>query len=71
YRALLRHGGAIEVHSSTDIAAAVSKILDSPAELQSMRAGAEQALDTLSGALDKTVEALLRYLPDERLKRAS
>ncbi|MFN3625551.1 MAG: glycosyltransferase N-terminal domain-containing protein, partial [Hyphomicrobium sp.] len=40
YRALLRHGGAIEVHSSTDIAAAVSKILDSPAELQSMRAGA-------------------------------
>ena len=25
----------------------------------------------LSGALEKTVEVLLRYLPDERLKRAS
>jgi 3-deoxy-D-manno-octulosonic-acid transferase len=36
-----------------------------------MRSGATQALGTLSGALDKTVEALLRYLPDERLKRAS
>ena len=36
-----------------------------------MRAGATQALATLSGALEKTVAALLRYLPDERLKRAS
>ena len=63
--------GAIEVKSSVDIAAAVSRLLDSPQELQRMRAGATQALGTLSGALDKTVEALLRYLPDGRLKRAS
>ncbi|MCK9912976.1 hypothetical protein MXD81_27740, partial [Microbacteriaceae bacterium K1510] len=59
YRTLLRHEGAIEVKSSADIAAAVSKLLDSPAELQRMRSGATLALDTLSGALDKTVEALL------------
>lgn len=71
YRTLLRHEGAIEVKSSADIANAVARLLDSPAELQRMRAGATQALATLSGALDKTVEALLRYLPDERLKRAS
>jgi hypothetical protein len=36
-----------------------------------MRAGATQALATLSGALEKTVATLLDYLPDERLKRAS
>jgi 3-deoxy-D-manno-octulosonic-acid transferase len=71
YRTLLRHQGAIEVKSSADIASAVSRLLDSPAELQRMRSGATQALGTLSGALDKTVEALMRYLPDERLKRAS
>ncbi len=71
YRTLLRHEGAIEVKSAGDITAAVARLLDSPAELQRMRAGATQALTTLSGALDKTVEALLRYLPDERLKRAS
>lgn len=71
YRTLLRHEGAIEVKSATDIANAVARLLDSPAELQRMRSGATQALATLSGALDKTVEALLRYLPDERLKRAS
>jgi 3-deoxy-D-manno-octulosonic-acid transferase len=45
--------------------------LQSPAELARMRAGATQALAALSGALEKTVAALLRYLPDERLKRAS
>jgi len=59
------------VNSAADIAATVSKLFDSPAELQRMRSGATQALATLSGALAKTVEALLRYLPDERLKRAS
>ncbi|MEI9902135.1 MAG: 3-deoxy-D-manno-octulosonic acid transferase, partial [Hyphomicrobium sp.] len=68
YRTLLRHEGVIEVKSSADIAGAVSRLLDSPGELQRMRSGATQALATLSGALDKTVEALLRYLPDERLK---
>ena len=67
----MRHDGAIEVKSAADIAAAVAKLLDSPAELQRMRSGATQALTTLSGALDKTVAALLRYLPDEGLKRAS
>ena len=71
YRTLLRHDGAIEVKSAADIAAAVAKLLDGPAELQRMRSGATQALTTLSGALDKTVEALLRYIPDESLKRAS
>jgi 3-deoxy-D-manno-octulosonic-acid transferase len=71
YRTLLRHDGAIEIKSSADVAAAVTKLFESPSELQRMRAGATQALSTLSGALDKTVAALLRYLPDERLKRAS
>jgi 3-deoxy-D-manno-octulosonic-acid transferase len=71
YRTLLRHQGAIEVSSAKTLAAAVSQLLQSQSELQHMRAGATQALATLSGALAKTVETLLRYLPDERLKRAS
>jgi 3-deoxy-D-manno-octulosonic-acid transferase len=71
YRTLLRHDGAIEIKSSADIVTAVTRLFESPAELQRMRAGATQALSTLSGALEKTVAALLRYLPDERLKRAS
>jgi 3-deoxy-D-manno-octulosonic-acid transferase len=71
YRTLLRHEGAIEVKSSADIAAAVTRLFENPAELQRMRTGATQALSSLSGALEKTVEALLRYLPTERLKRAS
>jgi 3-deoxy-D-manno-octulosonic-acid transferase len=71
YRTLLRHHGAIEVNSAATLATAVAQLLASQSEMQSMRAGATQALATMSGALAKTVEMLLRYLPDERLKRAS
>ncbi len=71
YRTLLRHQGAIEVDDAKSLAAAVTRLLNSEAEMAHMRAGATQALATLSGALEKTVTALLGYLPDERLKRAS
>jgi 3-deoxy-D-manno-octulosonic-acid transferase len=71
YQTLLRHQGAIEVKSAKQLAAAVSRLLQNQAEMQQMRSGATQALTTLSGALAKTVTTLLRYLPDERLKRAS
>jgi 3-deoxy-D-manno-octulosonic-acid transferase len=71
YHTLLRHQGAIEVTSAGSLAAAVTRLLQNQSEMQQMRMGATQALATLSGALDKTVETLLRYLPDERLKRAS
>jgi 3-deoxy-D-manno-octulosonic-acid transferase len=71
YRTLLRHQGAIEVVDAKSLAAAVTHLLNSPAEMANMRAGATQALSTLSGALEKTVATLLDYLPDKRLKRAS
>jgi len=71
YRALLRHQGAIEVTSARALTDAVSRLLQSPPELNRMRSGATQALAALSGALEKTVAALLRYLRDERMKRAS
>jgi 3-deoxy-D-manno-octulosonic-acid transferase len=71
YRALLRHHGAIEVQDARTLAAAVAQLLESQAELNHMRQGATQALASLTGALDKTVSTLLRYLPDERLQRAS
>lgn len=71
YDTLLQHDGALEVTSADTLAAAVTKLLTSEAELHRMRTGAIEALATLSGALDKTVATLLAFLPDERLKRAS
>jgi 3-deoxy-D-manno-octulosonic-acid transferase len=71
YRTLLRHQGVIEVDSAKSLATAVTHLLQSQSEMAHMRAGATQALATLSGALEKTVATLLDYLPDERLKRAS
>jgi 3-deoxy-D-manno-octulosonic-acid transferase len=71
YRALLRHKGVIEVRDAKGLAAAVGHLMQNQAELNRMRQGATQALSSLSGALEKTVAALLLYLPDERLQRAS
>jgi 3-deoxy-D-manno-octulosonic-acid transferase len=61
---LLREGGAVEVRDAETIAALVSRLISSPGELAKMQAGAQAALKDISGALDITVEALLKLLPD-------
>lgn len=71
YRALLQRRGAIVVHSAEEIADAARKLLSDEAELAGMRGRANTALATISGALPRTIEALLRYLPGEGLARAS
>ena len=72
YEALIRHGGVRQIRSADELAAAVAGLLISDAELDAMRRNADVAIETLSGALDLTVKALIDYLPgDEGLKRAS
>jgi 3-deoxy-D-manno-octulosonic-acid transferase len=71
YRTLLSHRGAIEVHSAEEIAHAARQLLSDEAELGGMRSRASAALATISGALPRTIEALLRYLPTEEPVRAS
>jgi 3-deoxy-D-manno-octulosonic-acid transferase len=72
YRVLLQQRGAIVVSSAEEIAAATRKLLSDEAELAGMRGRASAALVTISGALPRTVEALLQYLPSEEgLARAS
>ncbi len=71
YNALGRHHGVIEVTSAAELSSRVLALLKSQSEMQRARDGATQALETLSGALERTVTILLRYLPDERVKRAS
>ncbi|WP_334147419.1 glycosyltransferase N-terminal domain-containing protein [Hyphomicrobium sp.] len=72
YRALLRHGGTREVASAEELAAAVQSLLGEDGELVRMRDGAKQALASLSGALDRTVETLLAMLPaGSQVRRAS
>ena len=72
YGALIGNGGAIVVRSAEEIASAARKLLSDEAELASMRGRANAALATISGALPRTIEALLQYLPgEEGLARAS
>jgi 3-deoxy-D-manno-octulosonic-acid transferase len=65
YEALLDRGGAVVVGSGVELANAVEPLLANEAELARIRERAESALVGLSGALLRTVEALLPYLPGE------
>jgi len=72
YRALFKRMAAIQVNGADDLAAAVKHLLSDEVELARMRASAQDALSSLSGALERTVNALLPLLPDgEGLRRAS
>jgi 3-deoxy-D-manno-octulosonic-acid transferase len=72
YQALLRHYGALEVCSAEELAGAVLRLIRDEMELARMRAGAQTALLTLSGALQRTVAELVKFLPEDKgLRRAS
>jgi 3-deoxy-D-manno-octulosonic-acid transferase len=62
--AMLRQGhGVVDVTSAADVAAVVTKLLTDDAAMASLHAGAQKSLDKLSGALAKTLAALLELLP--------
>jgi 3-deoxy-D-manno-octulosonic-acid transferase len=65
YKALIKRQAATVVSSAAEIADAVGRLLGDAAELARMRERAEVALAGLSGALPRTVDALLRHLPAE------
>ncbi|MGI9426332.1 MAG: 3-deoxy-D-manno-octulosonic acid transferase, partial [Hyphomicrobiaceae bacterium] len=73
YRALLNHHGAIAVQTSDDLVAAVDLLLRDEVEQARLAKGADAALDSLTGALERTAEELLALLPsdDQGLQRAS
>ena len=71
YDALVRNRAAIVVRSSSEIAAAAGQLLVDNTELSRMHIRASHALAALAGALPRTVEALLEYLPEDGLARAS
>lgn len=67
YRSLFREGGAIEVRSSDDIARHVTKLHADKLAADNMRAGADRALKSLSGALEKTLGAVQPLLEKQKV----
>lgn len=65
YRALLTAGGAAQVTSSDEIAEKILQLMAEPGALADMRAKASRALESLAGALGRTLDVLLPLLPDE------
>jgi len=62
YTTLLRHKGALEVRTPQDIATAVATLWRDQAALDLMRTGADTAMESLGGALEKTAAALEPFL---------
>jgi 3-deoxy-D-manno-octulosonic-acid transferase len=71
YDALISNQAAIVVRSAPELAAAAGQLLVDRAERSRMHTRASAALAALSGALPRTVDALLHYLPEDGLARAS
>lgn len=65
YKAMLAVGGAREVRSCAELAAEVKRLLDQPEALAAMQTAGARAVDRLTGALPRTVTALLTLLPSE------
>lgn len=73
YERLLRHQGAVEIRNAEELVDAVSKLAGDASVLASMNAGANAALKTLGGALERSVTALKPFLPAQaaELRRVS
>jgi 3-deoxy-D-manno-octulosonic-acid transferase len=72
YAVLLEQGGGCEVATAEALAERVLSLHANSDELDRMRARAAETLRSMSGALQRTLTALLALLPvDEGLKRAS
>lgn len=67
YGALLGDDGAVEVRSSDEMARVVKELLTDGARLAAMRAGADRALERLSGALRKTLGAIQPFIAQDRI----
>ncbi len=72
YRTLEHHQAMHTVTTADDIASKVAALLEDETEITRMQSGAVDALASLEGALEKTLDALLPLLPETvGLKRAS
>ncbi len=79
YKELFKLNGAREIISAETMASVVQELLKDTDKLQSMNRKAQEAVANLSGALDRTIEAITPYLPRQsensddgpRLRRVS
>lgn len=72
YRTLIKKGGAVEVRNAGELARVLSRLIADEVEARTMREKAGAAVSSLSGALERTVNALAPYLPvSQSLERVS
>ena len=67
YKELIRRKGALEVHSPQELAEAVRRLHGDSKLLAELRAEANAALSSMTGALDRTLQAILPLLPPKEV----
>ncbi len=66
YQALAQEGGCRFVTSQEDLIQTARALFDDPASLDLMRSRAENTVKELSGAMERTLEALEPFLPPKQ-----
>ena len=66
YAALYQNNGAIEVRTSDEMARQVTRLLSDAQAAQALREGADRALQSLGGALQKTLDAIQPLIEQQR-----
>jgi 3-deoxy-D-manno-octulosonic-acid transferase len=62
YAALREAGAAVEVADREALAAALERLVDAPQERARLASAAQQCVESLTGALDRTLDALQPYM---------
>jgi len=71
YQALFDAQAATEVRTADELAHAVVSLMTEPGRVETMRGNARRALQMLSGALERTIEAIAPLLPNGEVRRAA
>lgn len=71
YRALFKAGGACEIHAPEDLASTFHSLQKDPEKHEKLNIQAQAVLETLSGALPHTLDALAPYLSNSNGKTTS
>ena len=66
YETLRRFDAVVPVSNAEELSTALMRLIDNESEIARLRSAAAVALDTLAGALDRSVEELLRLVPAPR-----
>jgi 3-deoxy-D-manno-octulosonic-acid transferase len=66
YREIAKFDAGLKVEDGKSLGETVTRLLQTDIEISRLRTSGRDVLERMSGALDRTVTEILKFLPDER-----